>query len=242
MRAASLADAIATPDLNEIGFIAMRNEMPTASPMGHASTPCRVVLIEDHEIIREGLASVVALNPGFTVVGQARGAREGLEVVRRETPDLVLCDYYLPDGTALDVLRTIAAAGAAARTLILSISGSDENVFRALQAGAAGYILKSTGLEELFRAMSAVAAGHGWMGDDLDQAFIRHSSRPALTQRESDVLRLLDRGQSNEEVAQALAISVCTVKSHVASIMQKLGAHNRTDAAARARRMGLIGM
>lgn len=202
--------------------------------------PARVVLIDDHPVVREGLAAMITLNPQFTVVAQSSTRLAARPLWSKPSPDLVLTDFYLGDGTALDIVSDMHAAGVKVPTLVLSISGSDQNVFRALQSGIAGYILKSSTAEELFEAMNAVLNGFGWIGNDLRDGIIRHSAQPSVTDREREVLGLLATGCSNDEIAKRLTISITTAKTHVAHCLQKLAAKNRLDAVAKARCKGIL--
>lgn len=206
------------------------------------TTPIRMLLVDDHIVVREGFAALMSLDPRLQVLGQAGNCADALTQFDRCAPDIVVLDYFLPDGDGTDVIAVLAQRARPVPVLVLSSFGQDKNVFNALQSGAAGYVLKSATAEELFSAIRTVARGGNWVSGDLREAIVRHAAQPNLTEREQGVLALMAAGHSNVAIAKLLGISLATVKTHAYNVMQKLGARNRTDAVWRARQQGFPGL
>ncbi len=202
----------------------------------------RIMIVDDHEIVREGLAAVLGRQPGFEVVAQADTAAEALETVEREVPDLVVLDIGLPDSSGIELCREIKARHPEIRVVILTGSDEEDNVLSAVIAGANGYLLKQSGIRDVMRAIGVVAAG----GSLLDPAAtervarrIRHlgSTTEAdplagLSPREHRVLTLVAAGKTNKQIAADTQLSEKTVKRSVTAILSKLGLERRTQAAA----------
>jgi DNA-binding NarL/FixJ family response regulator len=213
----------------------------------------RVLVVDDHELFRESLVSLIAQEEDLEVVGQAGDGLEALRLVRDLLPDLVLMDIHMPLGGGLEATQRIRASHPATRVLILSISQDDADLLEALQAGAAGFVQKDSSKAQFLRAIRLVLAGETALSPrqttSVVTAFRRTSAQLAraapgeddagLTTRERDVLEWLVQGASNEEIAERLSISLFTVKSHVRNILQKLNAPNRRTAARMAVQRGL---
>ena len=192
----------------------------------------RLLLIEDHPIVREGLATVFEDQEDMEVVGQAGTARQGLSLAQALHPDVVVLDLELPDGSGLDLL-----SGLGVPALILTAYAQEQQFAQAMDRGARGYLLKGVPSAEIVRAVRAVAGGGSYIQPELVHLAVR--GRMRLSQRESEVLAGIGRGLSNRLIADELKISERTVKFHVTSLLNKLNADNRAQAVARAAALGL---
>lgn len=204
----------------------------------------RIVVVDDHPVVREGLVASLEDDPEFQVVGAAGSAEEAVPLVARQQPDVILLDLELPGQDGLTAIPALTAAHGGARILILTAYDTDERVLGAIRAGAKGYLLKGASLEEIARAIRTVHAGESYLEPRIATKVLAELGprrRPsALSPREREVLRLIAGGQSNKQVAQALGITERTVKFHVTSLMNKLGAETRAQAVALAARRGLL--
>ncbi len=204
----------------------------------------RVVIADDHSVVRQGLRMFLALDRELEVVGEAANGAEALERARQLRPNVVLMDLIMPvmDGIAATtaIRRELPETEVVALTSVLE----DASVVGAVRAGAIGYLLKDTQGDELCRAIKAAAAGQVQLAPQAAARLMREVRAPdspeTLTERETDVLRLLAQGQANKEIARALGIGEQTVKTHVSSILAKLGVQSRTQAALHAARIGLV--
>ncbi|GGD83702.1 response regulator [Microbacterium murale] len=202
----------------------------------------RVLLIDDHPVVRAGLRSIVE-SRGFTVVGEASTGEEALTVTSDLRPDVVLCDLRL--GVGIDGVETTAALRRmpdAPAVLILTTFDHDAQIIRALEAGAAGYLLKDVDNDTIARAIIDAASGAMVLTPGGDERLIAalRAPRVTLTERERDVLMQVDEGAANKEIAARLFISESTVKTHIVHLLEKLGVASRTAAASEARRLGLL--
>jgi len=211
-----------------------------------AAGTIKVLIVDDHPVVREGLAAMLARAPDIEVVGEARDGQEAIEQVGALQPDVVLMDLQMPRVDGVEAIKQIRVRQPRVQTIVLTTYGDDESIFRGLEAGARGYLLKDAPRDELFRAVRAVARGESLLQPAVATRLLdRFSRRPApaqetLTERELDVLRLLARGSANKEIGAALHISESTVKTHVANIFQKLDVSDRTEAVTAALRRGLL--
>jgi DNA-binding NarL/FixJ family response regulator len=203
----------------------------------------RILVVDDHPIVRSGITSVLATQPDFDVVGEAENGDEAVAAASRLAPDLVLMDLRMPVRGGVDASGAILATRPATRIVVLTTYASDGEVLRAIEAGAVGYLLKDVPHEELFRALRAVARGERYLAPVVTERLMARWQQPArltLTDRELDVLRCVARGDGNRQIALALGIAEPTVKAHLVHIFEKLGVENRTAAARVARERGLI--
>ena len=199
-----------------------------------------MLCVDDHRLIREGIVRVLGLEPDIAVVAEASTGEEAIEEFHRHKPSVTLMDLRLPGTTGLEAIRAIRRSDPTARIVVLTMYHSDEDIYRALEAGAAGYLLKETLPQELIHAIREVHAGRRLIPADI---LARHEARmnqPTLSEREVQVLQLLARGMRNKEVAQELRISEDTARAYVRNIFIKLNVHDRTAALSEALRRGLV--
>lgn len=205
-----------------------------------ADARIRILAIDDHPVLREGLAAMLEPEADLALVGAVGTAREGLDAFRRLQPDVTLVDLQLPDLSGVETIRLLRADCPRARIVVLTTFRGDANARAALGAGAAGYLLKSVSRGELVDAIRKVHAGLRHVCLDISSDLAHHIGEEPLTRRETVILRLVSQGLGNKQIAQALAISNDTVKAHVASVFDKLGARSRTEASAIAARRGFL--
>jgi DNA-binding NarL/FixJ family response regulator len=213
------------------------------------STRIRIAVADDHPVVREGLTAMLETQPDFEVVGQAETGPEAVALVTARAADVLLLDLEMPGLDGVGVLRRLRDAGSRTRAIVFTVFDTDERIIAAVEAGAAGYLLKGAPRAEVFAAIRTVASGGSLLAPVATSAVLRRvrgeatsstSTAPALTPREQAVLEQLARGLGNKQIAAALRISERTVKFHVSALLSKLNAANRTDAVARAAQAGLI--
>jgi DNA-binding NarL/FixJ family response regulator len=199
--------------------------------------PVTIVIVEDHALVREGTAELLQRDPGLRVLGQAGSAEEALELLRDLRPDIALVDVELPGMNGIALAQTVADQGLPTRVLILSAYDDYAYVIGALEAGVAGYLLKTSSAQELAAAVRTAAGGALVLDEVLSRRLTRRwrsgpgTTAPALTTRESEVLRLIAQGLPNKQIASQLGLGLRTVESHVSSLLGKLGVSSRTEAA-----------
>jgi len=197
-------------------------------------------VVDDHPMIRAGLTLTISPEPDMTVVGSASTGREGLEQYRQHQPDITLMDLRMPDMGGVEAIRTIRAEFPSAKIIVLSTYQGDEDIFRALEAGAVTYLLKDTLAEKMVGIIREVAGGGRPILPEVAQRMTERMFQAALTNREIEVLQVVARGMRNKEIAAELKISEETVQGHVKKIMAKLSVHDRTEAVAVAIRRGIV--
>jgi DNA-binding NarL/FixJ family response regulator len=201
----------------------------------------RVLLADDHAVVREGFAAILGYQSDMEVVGQAADGAAAIALYRKLQPDLLLVDLRMPGQSGVEVITAIRSEHPAARAIVLTTFDGDEDIFRALEAGARGYLLKDSTTTELLEAIHAVYAGERRVPPEVAARLVdRATSGPSLSTREIEVLRLVAAGKTNKEIASALFISEGTVKTHVNSIHEKLGVRDRTEAVMTALRRGIL--
>ena len=203
----------------------------------------RILVVDDHPIVRSGISAVLATQADFDVVGEAADGAEAVRVAADLAPDIVLMDLRMPNKNGVDATAEILRERPATRIVVLTTYASDGEMLRAIEAGAVGYLLKDVRHDELFRALRAVVRGERQLAPAVAERLMAQWKRPtkaALTGRELDVLRCVARGDGNRAIATALGIAEPTVKAHLVRIFEKLGVENRTAAARVAREHGLI--
>jgi two-component system, NarL family, response regulator len=205
-----------------------------------ADPKLKIMLVDDHYLVRMGLSSVIALERDMTICAEASTGNEAINFYRTHRPDVTLMDLRMPGMNGLDATLTIRMEFPDARIIILSTYVSDEEIYAALQAGAMAYLVKSVARDELIQAIRKAAAGRRHVPPEVADRLAERMSRATLSSRELDVLRLLVKGRRNREIATALDITEGTVKLHVSSILGKLEVTDRTEAATMALKRGLV--
>ena len=204
------------------------------------STPIRILVVEDHNVVRQGLVALIKTVPDMHVIAEAGDGKQAVELFRKHKPDVTIMDLRLPEMSGVEAITEIRRSFPAARIIVLTTFDGDENIYRALQAGARGYLLKDMFGEELMDAIRTVHAGKTRIPAPVAQRLAERMAGPALTSRELDVLRLIVSGKSNKEIGNDLVISEATVKTHINSILSKLGVTDRTQAATTALQRGIV--
>jgi DNA-binding NarL/FixJ family response regulator len=211
----------------------------------------RTLVVDDHDLFRMGVTSLLAREPDIEIVGQASGGRRGVQLALELTPDVTLMDLSMPDLSGIEAIEAIRTVRTDARVLALTVATDDETIEAALRAGASGYLSKDTAMQNLAGAVRAAAEGAAWLSPEAASAVLDRlrgaaDAKPVpsleathLSPRELAVLRLVARGLDNLQIAAELEISAATTKSHVSNILAKLGVHSRMEAAIYAVRSGL---
>jgi DNA-binding NarL/FixJ family response regulator len=208
--------------------------------MSVGSSPIRILAVDDHQLVREGIAGFVGVQPDMTLVAQAANGREAIQQFRTHRPDVTLMDLQMPDMNGMDALIAIRAEFPDAKVIMLTTYEGDVHILRALKAGAQGYLLKNTLHTELLQTIRAVHTGKRALSSEASFQVAQHVSDQALTPAEVAVLRLIAGGNANKQIADQLAITEDTVKGRVKSILSKLDANDRTHAAIIGLKRGII--
>jgi DNA-binding NarL/FixJ family response regulator len=206
-------------------------------------TRIRIVIADDHPIVRSGLTGLLASQDDFEVVGEASNGREAVAVVQRMRPDVVLTDLRMPELDGVGAIREMCAAHPALKVLVLTTYDTDADILRAVEAGATGYLLKETPRDELFAAIRATALGKSALSPSVASRLVGRARQPSektLSAREIEVLMLVAKGTSNKLIARELEIGETTVKTHLLHIFAKLGVDDRTAAVTTAVERGVI--
>jgi NarL family two-component system response regulator LiaR len=209
----------------------------------------RVIIVDDHAIVRKGIIALLATEKDIHVVGEASDGSEAIALVDQLKPDMIIMDLVMPGVSGIDAIQQITAQDQTAKILVLTSFATDDKVFPALKAGALGYLLKDSNPQELLDAIRQVYKGESWLHPSVAKKVLKeltHTSVPSnleeLTERETEVLKLVAHGMSNREIAEKLVISEATVRTHVSSLLAKLHLASRTQAALFALREGLASL
>lgn len=203
----------------------------------------RLLLVDDHPVVRDGLRGMLEAAPEFEVVGEASDGPSGVRLARSLRPDVVLMDLRMPGGGGVDAIAELAAQEVPSRVLVLTTYDTDRDIMAALDAGATGYLLKDARREDLFAAIRSAARGESVLSPAVATRVVSRvrTRSQELTDREAEVLALVARGRSNREIAAALFVSEATVKTHLGHVYEKLGVKDRAAAVATAYERGLLG-
>jgi DNA-binding NarL/FixJ family response regulator len=204
------------------------------------SFPIRILIVDDHPVVLAGLTSMLSTQPDFEVVGSASSGEEALQMLRLGTADVMLLDLRMPGMSGIDTLLALKANHIHVRPIILTSFETDEDIYRSVQAGAQGYLLKGAPQADVVEAIHTVNAGKRYFPRDIAARLAERLMRTDLTARELEVLQMLARGLTNKEIGSALRISGNTVRNHVNSIIEKLEVSDRTEAATTAIQRGII--
>jgi DNA-binding NarL/FixJ family response regulator len=211
--------------------------------MADTSIPIRVLIVDDHPVVRDGITGLFAGDPDFEVVGEAADGQEAIARTETFRPDVVLMDLHMPGVGGIEATEHIVERGLGARVLVVTTYDTESDVMPAIEAGATGYVLKDTPREELKRAVRAAAMGESVLSPQVARQLLgqmREPPRDALSDRELEILELVAAGATNKAIARELFISQATVKTHLLHTFEKLGVHHRAAAVAAAYERGLI--
>jgi two-component system NarL family response regulator len=203
------------------------------------STAIRVLIVDDHSIVRQGLAAMIENEPDMTVVGQAGNGQEAIAQYQQLQPDVTLIDLRMPQVSGVDAIVAICTEFAHARMIVLTTYDGDEDIYRALRAGAKGYLLKDAEPDALLNAIHIVHSGQQYIPSEVAAKLVQRMNIPELSDREQEVVCQMARGLSNQDIAAALNITESTVKFHINRILSKLGVSDRTQAVITALKRGL---
>jgi DNA-binding NarL/FixJ family response regulator len=207
---------------------------------GTTEVGIRILLVDDHPVVRAGLASMLSSIRGITVCGAAATGEEALNIIDLEKPDVLLLDLRMPGMTGIELLKAIRSRPFPPKALVLTSYSSDEEIYRAIEAGAQGYLLKSAPQSEIVTAIQSVHRGKTHISPRIAARLAERMVRWALTPRELEILEMVVRGLTNGQIGNALRISENTARNHVNSIIRKLGVSGRTEAATAAIQQGLV--
>ena len=208
--------------------------------MTDSSSPIRLLIVDDHFVVRIGLTSALNLEPDLQVIAEARNGKEAVALYQQHRPDVVVMDYQLPELNGAQATAAIRALDPDARIIILSVYKGEEDVHRAVEAGASGYLPKSAEPRELVEAIRAIRNGDRYFPAAISAALSQRQARATLSDREHEVLVMIVRGRSNKEIAAAMGISENTVKVHTTRVFEKLNVADRLEAATAAIQRGIV--
>jgi two-component system NarL family response regulator len=206
------------------------------------STKIRVLIVDDHSLVAEGLANIINYDPEMTVVAQAGDGQKAIDRYREYQPDVTLMDLRMPEMGGVEAITAICAEFKLARIIVLTTYDGDEDIYRGLRAGAQGYLLKDAKPNELLNAIRVVHSGQQYVSPTVAGKLVERMNNPVLSERELDVLRLIAQGLSNQDIGTTLNIGESTVKSHVTRILDKLGVSDRTQAVIVSIRRGIVSL
>ncbi|MEH1939791.1 MAG: response regulator transcription factor [Nostoc sp.] len=206
------------------------------------STKIKVLIVDDHAIVRKGLATIINRDPEMTAIAQAEDGQQAIAAFREYQPDITLMDLRMPKMGGVEAIMAICAEFKQARIAVLTTYDGDEDIYRGLQAGAQGYLLKDAKPSELLNAIRAIHNGQKYIPPEVGAKLLQRMSNPELSERELEVLRLMAQGMGNQEIGTALIIGESTVKSHVNRILSKLGVSDRTQAVITAVKRGIVSL
>ena len=205
-----------------------------------AKIPIRLLMVDDHPVVRAGLNSMLRKQSSLKVIGSVHGGREALEFLANNTADVMLLDLRMPNMDGIETLRSLQKLPAPPRVVILSNFEYDEEIYRAVEAGAMGYLLKDTSRDEIIAAIKAVHAGNTHFPKRIEERLLDRKQRDGLSAREREILELLSKGLTNKTIGQALGLSKFTVRNHVNRILEKLEVCDRTEASTVAIEQGIL--
>ena len=219
----------------------MTTPPPTPHPP-HPIPPIRVLVVDDHPVVRQGLIGMLEEAPDIVIVGQGRNGHEAIAVFQQQQPDVTLMDLRMPEMGGVQAITGICNQFADARIIVLTTYDSDEEIYRGLRAGAKGYLLKDSEPEELLTAIRTVNRGQQYISPNVAAKLVQRMTAPELSDRELEVLQLVGQGMNNQEISTALKISESTVKTHINRILSKLEVKDRTQAAIIALKRGIASL
>ncbi|WP_036476776.1 response regulator transcription factor [Myxosarcina sp. GI1] len=210
--------------------------------MQSQTTPIRVLIADDHSIVRQGLVTIINRDPQMSAIAQAEDGKQAVSLFREHQPNVTLMDLRMPQMGGVEAITAIRAEFKQARIIILTTYNTDEDIYCGLQAGAQGYLLKSAKPTELLNAIRIIYSGQKYVPPEVGAKLVQRMSNPKLSERELEVLRLMAQGMSNLDIAKALVIGESTVKSHVNRILSKLAVNDRTQAVIVAAKRGIVSL
>jgi two-component system, NarL family, response regulator len=205
-----------------------------------SDSPTRILIVDDHPVVRAGLTSMLGTQAQLKVIGSVSNGEEAIETLRKNDVDILLLDLRMPGMSGIDTLLALKSNGVNVRVIILTSFETDEDIYRAVQAGAQGYLLKDTPLKEMVEAIRTVCAGKRYIPRQIASRLAERMMRTNLTARELEILGMLAKGLTNKQIGHALGISQNTVRNHANSVIEKLDVSDRTEAATTAIQRGLI--